>query len=216
MNRLPILWILCLAPGWGGLLRAQNCGCAEQGNCQYNFPPNSTTQVCYDITDAVNDDLADPAQGVCGVAVHFRAGRISGLELSLIAPDGTTLQLTGTSDLCDPWTPIATWDILFVPCNEPCQPDTINNINYPCQWDNCPQNDWANAFYSGKYHPFGGCLESFNSGPVNGQWCLQVANGAQFNGGSILDFEVLLCDDTGLDCCRADAGNLSFSPDVDA
>ncbi|MFQ5445578.1 MAG: hypothetical protein ACE5FF_01480 [Saprospiraceae bacterium] len=214
MRIIPLLIsivFVCIASG----MQAQNCGCADEGNCPYDFPANSTTQVCYDITDAFNNDLSDPAQGVCGVYVKFRHGFIGDMDLTLISPDGTPTLLVDASGSCNTWTPIATWDILFVPCSEPCVPDTVNNCPYPCQFDACPSAcPWQNATYSGAYHPFVGCLEDFNTGPVNGQWCLEVNNTAQFNGGTILDFEVILCDESGLLCCDADAGNLAFEPDV--
>ncbi len=199
-----------------GNLSAQNCGCADEGNCPFPFAANSNTQVCYEITDAFNNDLADPAQGVCGVSIRFRHGRIGSMNLTLTSPNGTQVQLIGTGGNCNTWTPIATWDILFLPCSEPCMPDTVNNCAYPCVFDGCPSCPWANANYTGSYHPFSGCLENFNSGPANGQWCLQINNGAPFNGGSILDFEIILCDQSGILCCEADAGNLNFEPDVNA
>ena len=135
----------------------------------------------------------------------------------LIAPDGTQVQLTGTTGNCSNWTPLSTWDILFVPCAEDCHPDTITGCAYPCVFDNCPTDcNWPNAMMTGIYRPYSGCLEDFNSGPVNGQWCLEINNGAQFQGGTIFDFEVILCDQSGFSCCDADAGNLAFEPNVNA
>jgi gliding motility-associated-like protein len=196
-------------------LVAQNCGCAAEGNCAYPFNANSTGQVCYEITDAFNDDLSHPAQGVCGVAVKFRHGRVGGLGLTLTSPDGTAIQLVGSNGSCNTWTPIALWDILFSPCAEDCIPDTLNGCSYPCVFNGCPIDcPWANANYSGTYHPYQGCLEDFDSGPVNGQWCLSIDNNAQFNGGVILDFQIILCDQSGILCCAADAGDLAFEPDV--
>ena len=196
---------------------AQNCGCAEDQNCPFTFGPNSTTTVCYDIEDAFNNDLSDLNQGVCGVSVFFESDEIGSLDLTLTAPNGTTVQFTGTTGNCNNWTLISTWDILFVPCSEQCAPDTINNCELPCTFDNCPTDClWPNAMMTGSYLPYSGCLEDFNSGPVNGQWCLTMDNGATFQGGTIFDFEVLLCDQSGFECCDADAGNLAFEPDVNA
>lgn len=210
---VPLLFFLVLRVCAG----AQNCGCADEGNCPFPVVANSTTQVCYEITDAFNNSLASPAQGVCGVAIRFRHGRIGELDLTLTSPDGTQVQLTGTSGNCNTLTPVATWDILFVPCAEPCYPDTVGACAYPCVFNNCPSPcAWGNANYSGSYRPFAGCLEDFDTGPVNGLWCIEAANGAQFNSGNIMDFEVILCDQSGIFCCDADAGNLSFEPDVDA
>ncbi len=207
-----LLFIITALP-----VTAQNCGCADDENCPFSFTSNSTTLVCYEIADAFNNDLADPAQGVCGVSVFFEDDLIGELDMVLISPDGTQVQLTGTAGNCSNWTPLSTWDILFVPCADECHPDTINNCELPCVFDNCPTDClWPNAMMTGIYHPYSGCLEDFNSGPVNGQWCLEIDNGAQFQGGTIFDFEVILCDQSGFSCCDADAGNLAFEPNVNA
>lgn len=195
---------------------AQNCGCADNSNCPLQFPSNTTTQVCYEFTDAFNNNLASPTQGVCGVYVKFRHGRIGDLELTLTSPSGQQVQLTGTNGNCSTFTPLATWDILFVPCATTCHPDTVNACDYPCVFDGCPSPcPWGSGTYDGTYHPFSGCLEDFTTGPINGQWCLEIANNAQFNGGTILDFEIIPCDDAGILCCDADAGNLP-DPNVTA
>jgi len=197
-------------------MRAQNCGCADNGNCPLQFPANTTTQVCYEFTDAFNNDLASPTQGVCGVYIKFRHGHIGDLELTLTSPGGQQVQLVGTSSSCNTFTPLATWDILFVPCVTTCHPDTVNACTYPCIFDGCPTVcPWGSGTYDGTYHPFNGCLENFNTGPMNGQWCIEITNGAPFNGGTILDFEIIPCDDSGILCCEADAGNLP-DPDVTA
>lgn len=202
---------------------AQNCGCADEGNCPFSVPNNSTTQVCYEITDAFNNNLADPSQGVCGVELNFQHQFIADLDLTLTSPGGQSVQLTGTTGSCSNFSILANWDVLFIPCAEACAPDTLNGCPMPCQWDNCPTGclcsgscNWPNANIAGEYYPYSGCLEDFNFGPANGQWCLEINNGAPFNGGAILDFEVILCDQSGFMCCDADAGNLAFEPDVNA
>ncbi|MCB9336683.1 MAG: gliding motility-associated C-terminal domain-containing protein [Lewinellaceae bacterium] len=198
-------------------LGGQNCGCADEGNCPYPFNSNSTGQVCYEITDAFNNNLANANQGVCGVYVRFRHGRVGGMDLTLTSPSGQQVQLVGTNGSCNTWTPIALWDILFLPCAETCEPDTVNGCAFPCVFDGCPNVcPWSNATFTGSYHPYLGCLENFNTGPANGQWCLEIDNDSPFNGGSILDFEVILCDQSGILCCEANAGNLAFEPNVNA
>lgn len=207
--------VLCLTFS----LSAQNCGCAEQGNCEFSFGANSTTQVCYDITDAYNNNLADPTQGVCGVYIKFRHGLIGALNLTLTSPDGTQVQLVGASGFCNCSTPIAIWDILFVSDPAMVHPDTTNNCPLPGVFDGCPNTCipacWPNGYFIGSYLPFSGSLNDFNSGPVNGQWCIEIQNNAQFNGGKIFDFEIILCDQSGILCCDADAGAIS-KPDFKA
>ena len=209
---ISLLFIITALP-----LAGQNCGCASDQNCPFSFSANSTTTICYDIEDAFNNNLAAPNQGVCGVSVYFEDDQIGALDITLISPNGTEVELTGTMGNCSNWTLISTWNILFAPCAEECHPDTINGCELPCVFNNCPTDcNWPNAIMTGIYHPYNGCLEDFNSGPANGQWCLQIENGAQFQGGTIFDFEVILCDQSGFFCCDADAGNLAFEPNINA
>ncbi len=216
MRIIPRLIFLVLFSSFASAIWAQNCGCADANNCPLQFTPGANTQVCYDFTDAFNNDLASPTQGVCGVYIKFRHGRISDLDLTLTSPAGQSVQLTGSALNCNTFTPLATWDIVFVPCAATCHPDTVGTCIYPCTFDNCPTTcPWGSGTFNGEYHPFNGCLEDFNTGPVNGQWCIKIANGAPFNGGTILDFEIILCDQSGILCCDADAGNLP-DPNVTA
>jgi gliding motility-associated-like protein len=201
-------------------LQAQNCGCAEQGNCEFSYPANTTTQVCYDITDAFNNNLASPTQGVCGVYLKFRQGLIGSLNLSLRSPDGTKVQLVGATGACSNClTPVAIWDILFVANPADIDPDTTTNCALPGIFNGCPATCltgcWPNGYFTGSYLPFTGSLNDFDSGPANGQWCIEIENTAPVNTGKIFDFEVILCDQSGILCCDADAGNVSF-PDFDA
>lgn len=217
--RILVILLICSALSFAHELGAQNCGCADQGNCEFNFGANSSTQVCYDITDAFNNNLADPNQGVCGVYIKFRHGLIGALDMTLTSPNGTQVQLVGATGSCNCSTPVAIWDILFVANPTQCEPDTTTNCPMPCVFNGCPNTCipacWPNGYFTGSYLPFSGSLNDFNSGPVNGQWCIEIDNGAQFNGGKIFDFEVLLCDQSGILCCDADAGAIN-TPDFSA
>lgn len=192
------------------IVLAQNCGCADEGNCPFDITPNSTSQVCYTIDAAVNNDLGNANQGVCGVSISFKHGNIGNLNLTLTSPNGTSIELVGSDNNCLAFTPISTWDLLFVPCADDCDPVSVNNCDDNCAFDACC--GWGNALYSATYHPYQGCLEDFNSGPVNGQWCIDIDNDPSNNGGDIFDFEIILCDDTGIFCCDADAGG-KLNPD---
>ena len=190
---------------------AQDCDCDDSDNCPYAFGPNFTGQVCYDITDALNNDLADPGQGVCGVALTFTHQHIWDLELTLISPAGQEVPLVGNNTSFFGTTNNVLWNILFIPCANVPSPDTINNNPFQAVWTN--SQSWPfGAIFDGSYHPVGGnCLESFNTGPVNGTWCLQIENQPSPYSGEILNFEVILCDNSGLLCCDADAGELDVA-----
>lgn len=196
-------------------LLAQGCGCAAADNCPVTIPSGSSTTVCYEVTDAFVDDLALPGQGVCGVEVHFSNSNVGQQVMTLCSPAGDCIDLTGSDSPCTVPTIFSNWNILFVPSDSIPHPDTLTNCDYPLVWDNCPDDcAWANAFYDGSYQPYGGNLEDFNFGPVNGQWCLTMDNTNNSNGGNIFDFELIFCDESGFLCCDADAGLLNFIPDV--
>ncbi|MGK0363057.1 MAG: gliding motility-associated-like protein [Saprospiraceae bacterium] len=182
---------------------AQNCGCIEEDNCPETIAPVSNFNVCYTFTDAFNNDLADPAQGVCGVNLAFTHDYIWDLEMTLISPNGTEVMLVGENTMGTGGTTFTSWDVLFVGCGDAAIPDgTFEPV-----WTNDQNWPFIGAI-GGSYYPVaGGCLEDFNSGAVNGQWCIEI-NSQSFTGGSLLDFEVILCDQSGIFCCDANGGDL--------
>ncbi len=202
------IFLLCMLTGFSSA--AQNCDCDDTTSCPASFDANFTGQICYDITDAVNDDLADPLQGICGVNITFTHQHVWDLELTLVSPSGQTLPLVGFNTNFFGTTNNVLWNVLFIPCANIPAPDTINNNPYQPVWTNNQSWPFA-AIFNGSYHPVAGnCLESFNSGPVNGTWCLQIENQPSPYSGQILNFEVILCDNSGLLCCDADAGALDI------
>jgi len=198
-----LLWLLT-----GTTAVAQNCDCDDTANCPSSFGPNFTGQICYDVTDAFNNDLADPNQGICGVNIAFNHEHIWDLELTLISPSGQSVPLVGWNTNFFGTTNNVLWNVLFIPCANIPAPDTINGDPFQAVWSN--NQDWPfAAIFDGSYHPVGGnCLEAFDTGPVNGTWCLQIDNQPSPYSGQILNFEIILCDNSGLLCCDADAGVL--------
>ena len=187
------------------------CECTS---CPGSIPVGpSTNDFVFEIGGAVIDDLSDPAQGVCGVALNFQHSFIWDLEFTLTSPGGQMITLIGP-DVTPPlgsWTGGTVWDILFFPCGEGVFPDA----GFAPIWDN-DQSWLALASYEGSYYPNTGCLEDFNIGSVNGSWTLSVTNNSSFYTGNIIDFQVLFCDEGGLLCCNADAGDLSGQTNVEA
>jgi len=216
-QRIPCHGILLFLLLWSASLGAQVCGCADAGTCPAPISVNTSTQICYDITDAFNADLADPAQGVCGVNLSFMHSFIYDVEMTVTSPDGTAVQLIGSNaNIFFPPTNCAMWNIGFVPDGVVCEPDVIDGVALPCDWENDPnQMPWEICGqYSGSYYPFNGSLEDFNSGTVNGQWCLTIDNDPSGFVGELFEFEVVLCDNSGLFCCDAEAGNIDDVLDV--
>jgi gliding motility-associated-like protein len=198
MRKWIILWNIICLPVWAV---AQVCGLEDT----LYINPNSTHIFTIQIADVVNDDLADPDQGICGVEIEFVHQFSKKMELWITSPDGTTVQLIGpNAPGANAFTFFARWDISFVPCADAAVPD----LGYAAQWNNNQVlNFVSGGQYTGSYYPFMGCLEDFNSGPVNGEWTITVVNDpSEFYGGAIVDFRLIFCDDRGIDCCFADAG----------
>ncbi len=207
MRRFLILWHIIVLPL---LAEAQNCGIPDT----ILIGTNRTVTYNFDVTDVVNDNLADPAQGICGIEIEFLHQFSEKLELWLRSPSGQEVQLIGPNTT-DPlaFTFGARWNINFVPCAAVARPDS----GYVARWNNDqPRNFVSGGRYSGSYYPHDGCLEDFNTGPVNGQWTIIVRNNPSVYQGAILRFRLRLCDERGFLCCFANAGSLASYPDVTA
>ncbi len=209
MRRILILWHILIpifigTPLW---LSAQNCGLEDT----LAIPVNRTVNYDIEITDVINNDLSDPNQGVCGIEINFEHRFVENLELSITSPSGQRIQLIGpnTTDQLA-FTFGAVWNINFVPCAATAQPDS----GYVAKWNNNqPNNFISGGRYKGSYYPFMGCLEDFNTGPVNGTWKLTVTNNPSTYIGRIFNFRLIFCDSRGIICCEADAGSLAAFSD---
>jgi hypothetical protein len=119
-----------------------------------------------EVTSFVNNDLSNPDQGLCEVRLHFRHINVKTLEVWVVSPNNDSIQLIGPL-INNPGisfnTPV--FNIAFTRCDGTADPD---NFQTP-QWSNNNNFDIFNS-YEGTYFPSSGCLEDFNSGPVNGQW----------------------------------------------
>ncbi|MBK7342525.1 MAG: gliding motility-associated C-terminal domain-containing protein [Saprospiraceae bacterium] len=188
--------------------QSQDCDCL---NCPQALPPPGldscqTLEFILNIKGAENDDLAHPFQGVCGLQVHFQHNYVWSLSMCLISPGGDTIELIGpsmTSGFAS--SAFSSWNISFVQSSILPNPDPGKFG----QWTN--NQLWA-AFesYTGSYHPYKGNLEDFDSGPVNGQWKILVKNCTELEKGTFINFSILFCDDSGIDCsCQAYAGKLN-------
>ncbi len=167
-----------------------------------------------DITSFVNNDLSDPGQGLCEVKLNFRHLNIKTLEVWVISPNNDSIQLIGPLiPNMFPSFNSKNFDISFVLCSDPADPDVFQTD----QWNN--NNDFSfSSMYTGKYYPFNGCLEDFNTGPVNGQWKIvfETQDNA-FVAGPLVnsffaDVELIFCDDEGNPCCDANAGTFQDAP----
>lgn len=212
MRRILILWhiLIPIAIGMPLWLSAQNCGIEDT----IAVPANRTVNYNFDIADVVNNDLASTTQGICGIELSFEHSFSENLEISLTSPSGQKIQLIGPNTP-DPtaFTFLARWNITFVPCAATAQPDS----GYVAKWNNGQPNNFINGGrYRGSYYPFVGCLEDFNTGPVNGTWKITIVNNPSIYTGRITHFRLRLCDERGFLCCNANAGSLAAYPDLQA
>ncbi len=182
------------------------CTCT---NCPQFMPDGFTGNFYIQIQNAANPTLGQNGQGVCGVRLFFDHEYLGDLQITLTSPAGQSVTLVGPIGFFGP-TDFTTWDVTFLPCGDAVNPDP----GFSNQWNN--NQPWGLfGSYNGSYYPYSGCLEDFNSGPVDGQWTLTVVDGQAIDVGNFYDYEIIFCDPAGINCfsCAANAGNLP-QPDV--
>lgn len=167
------------------------CGCT---NCPQYMPDNFTGDFDLNVQGATNNDLSDPSQGICGVNLEFDHQYLGDLAITLNSPDGQSIILVGPVGFHGD-TDLSTWDVTFVPCSESANPDPGQNAVWNSETMPVVDYDWV-----GSYYPSSGCLEEFNSGSVNGTWSLTVNDAQAVDVGTFLDFEIIFCDDSGINC----------------
>lgn len=204
MRRIYILWHIIILPIFA---IGQSCGLTDT----VLINPNSNGSFTLNIADFVNDNLADPAQGLCGIELKFKHTFVEYFELSLTSPAGQSIDLIGPNSGQNGSTFGSTWDITFIPSIEPAMPDS----GYLDRWDNEQANDFGVFFlYTGSYYPYSGNLEDFNTGPVNGDWVFDFNNDpSPFNTGAMIFARLIFCDSRGVDCCFGVGGELR-TPDL--
>jgi len=186
-NSLPLLFLLFSLSLFG---QGGGCGCT---NCPQFMPDNFQGDFLINVVGATNNDLSDPNQGVCEVRLNFDHQYIGDLSIVLISPSGQQVVLVGPIGLFGE-TDLSTWEVSFIPCSATPMtdggPGVWNNANVTLQ----------NFDFTGSYHPVGGCLEDFDSGTVNGTWTLLVTDGQAIDVGTFIDYEIIFCDDDGINC----------------
>ncbi len=158
------------------------------------MPDNFIGEFYFQVNAAMNNDLADSTQGVCGVRIHFDHEYLGDLTMRLYSPAGQSITLVepvgffGVTDFDD-------WNIWFVPCDSTAVPDS----GFSAKWNN--NQSWGTEFaYNGSYYPNDGCLEQFDTGSVSGTWRLEVSDNQPVDVGNLYAFEILFCDTTGIAC----------------
>lgn len=167
------------------------CGCT---NCPLGIPDLFFGDYFYSVRDIANNNLASPAQGVCGVRVQFQHEYLGDIKMQLISPGGQSIQLVGPTGFFGA-TDNTNWDVGFTTCNGMAIPDPGADP----VWSN--DHSWGTgANYTGIYYPANGCLEEFNTGSITGDWTLRVFDTQVSDTGAVYKFEMLFCDMTGISC----------------
>lgn len=207
-RRILSLVLLC---GLSSFLWGQRCGFTDT----IAIGGQGITNVTVDIADYLNNDLANAGQGLCGVSVFFQHAYVYDLTLTVTSPAGQSVELIGPLNAqTRPPTNLARWFIDFDPCASPTAPDAGAsgqwNNNFPFNWP-------AFGLFQGDYHPAAGCLEDFNTGPVNGQWTFRF-NTERLNLQDRVTYLLLeFCDDRNAQgpCCNAYAGDIRPIPNLE-
>ena len=167
---------------------------------------NTTGSIEIVIDGAINDDLSNIDQGICGVELFFEHESIRDISISLVSPSGQSVVLVGPATGAGGATDFSNWAIEFVPCDSTAMPHS------PIFDDVFTTEDNWGIFgnYIGQYYPQQGCLEDFDTGPVNGNWTLNFEDVFQFDEGAIDSIKIIFCDSTNIYCleCLANGGTL--------
>ena len=145
-----------------------------------------------DIDGAVNNDLGSSDQQVCMICLDLTQEAMEELDIVITAPNGSSVALT-VSGVIGFGTNIF-FEICFVSCDQSAAPDAGFDAVFNAS------NDWQdNTTYTGTYYPQAGCLEDL-SGPVNGEWQLDITDVVFLEDGELFDWYMVFGDGTGIGC----------------
>lgn len=159
------------------------------------------------VSGALNNDLASPDQGLCGVRIRFDHKYIGDLTMTLVSPSGQRVGLLGPTGNSG-YTFFSRWDVKFVNCFDQAIPDQ----GYDEKWDNIQSWGVFGQFYNGTYYPQMGCLEDFDFGPVNGVWNLEITDHQRFQTGQVYQVCLLFCDVKNTSCISCSPNGGFFDP----
>lgn len=169
----------------------------SKGQCKIEqfvpIPDESSIALNILVAGSTNNQLGVNGQDLCQVNLKFTHQVIGDLDIYLISPFGNIVQLVGPSGNAIKTTGTV-WDIKFVNGIFAAAPDLgIDEV-----WDS--NQTWGfNQFYNGIYYPATGDLADF-TGSVNGTWTLLIEDNEGQDIGEISLFELIFCDDTGINC----------------
>lgn len=197
------IMVLCFLLPFGNL-SAQDCSCED---CPFFVPDVGQDSTCINVSGLTNPILGVGGQGLCELAIDFQHTWIGELNIRLIAPDGSSVDLV--YDLNPGNNSGEFWDVTYLPCSEPVMPD-------PTMPDIFSSQNWPGVGpFTGSYYPGNGCLEDL-TGNANGLWCIEVIDNVFGDATNIFDWSLTFCDGSGSTCgpipCDAVGGELTHNP----
>jgi hypothetical protein len=190
------------------------CGCT---NCPLTMPSFGPTVSTIVISGATNGTLGQNGQDLRAVSFHIEHDDIGDLDISLVSPNGSTIDLSTNSGATTSGL-TSEFDICFLACFETADPDP----GFPEIFDS-GAGYLANQIYTGSYYPADNslCFEDL-TGSVNGDWRLEIFDSDFGGGGTLLDWELEFYDNDGTNCvqtcsfspCLANGGDLDGDPDT--
>ncbi len=214
LSRFFVLGLLFFCPL--ALSAQTGCGCSQ---CDIPIIADHSRSFSLDVYGAQSNLLGVNGQGVCEVEIDFAHDFIADLKMSLTSPNGITVQLVAVPSLQDT-SYFSRWKIKFKRCLDAAIPDPGFAPNFDAN------TNWpSSTIFTGSYYPAASnCLESFNTGSVNGQWMLNVTSNGFRGVGFIYGFKIRFCKEAGIFCnglnYSTDAGEncdsaVPLPPDID-
>lgn len=164
-------------------LFAQTPKCLLQN---YSIPDNRFISIPIVFSGATSNLSIDK---ICKINLSFEHESVNQVRLAIISPSGQRIELlgpaTGVSNLTFP---ANKYDVSFVQCSAASTPGP----GYMPKWDNLQV--WFGPTIMGSYYPFGNCLESMNTGLINGTWYIEIEDVARFDKGKINCLSIEFCN----------------------
>ncbi|TVQ49866.1 MAG: hypothetical protein EA362_03635 [Saprospirales bacterium] len=187
-----------------------NCECID---CPFDIPPVGIDSSQLSVSGATNNILGQNGQRLRAVHLNFLHDGIGEIELTLKAPNGSTVTLINQSFLAQ-FNRNNTFDICFVDCDEPVDPHPGTSENFDATEFNV-----IGQSYSGVYYPSSptACLGDL-TGSVNGIWTLIWDDWLIVTGGTLFEWSLEFEDNSGTECepsclaaitCNANGGSIS-------
>lgn len=171
------------------------CSCE---NCPVVVPNQSQVTSEIDVSGLTSGILGSGGQSICEIRLELETDAIREIEIVLITPSGDQIILIDRISGIGVNQNLV-FDIAFLQCSAVAMPDP----GYPSIFTSLNYGPDNGMFYNGSYYPGSGdCLEDL-SGSANGTYILEITDFVPGDAHVVTGWEIIFCDDTGLDCSAA-------------